>query len=697
MVLIFILVSCLAACIAGEAEAATEMTTIKLNGDSISLNGAGATVDGNTLTITSAGTYTISGVLNNGQIKVDTQDAETVKLVLDGMDISSSSRSPIYIANAEKTVIALAAGTKNTVTDGSSYSTPDTGSGEPDAAIFSKDDLTINGDGTLTVNANYNDGISSNDDLKITGGSITVNAVNDGIKGRDSVVVKGGSTTIRADGDGIQSSNDEDSTKGYVSIEDGIISLVTEADGIQAETSLTISGGQVTITSGGGSSSGGGSTKNQWGSPGVTSNVASTETASAKGLKAGVALTITGGTIRIDSSDDSIHSDGSVAISGGTVDAASGDDAIHAESTVRITGGDIRITKSYEGIEGADITIDDGTIHLVATDDGINAASGSGVTQTSGKQAGGQPGPGQPGQGTFETSGNNTLHINGGYIVVNAGGDGLDINGPITMTGGVVLVNGPTNDGNGAIDYTGSFKITGGRLIAAGSSGMAMAPDTSSTQYSVMVTYPSTQQAGTMAHVQTKHGEDILTFVPAKSFQSVVFSLPELAPGTDYIVYSGGSSTGTATDGLYSGGTYTPGTQVTNFTISTMVTNAGSRAANSPGAMRGNTTNGIPGDRTGGMPNQMNGTPFGGLTGRTTSSMLGNFASSITSGTKTGFLGNLTRSETTWMQNRILSNGTGGHVTQMKTSIPLVGTGTPRVQAVTVTRWKTNGLPYTIV
>jgi hypothetical protein len=152
----------------------------------------------------------------------------------------------------------------------------------------------------------------------------------------------------------------------------------------------------------------------------------------------------------------------------------------------------------------------------------------------------------------------------------------MDINGPIDMTGGVVIVNGPTFHGNGPLDYYGAFEITGGFLVAVGSSGMAQAPSTSSTQYSVMHTFPSPQAAGTMIHIETKDGEEILTFVPTKAYQSVVLSSPKLKNGSTYKVYSGGSSTGTVTDGLYSGGTYTVGAQVTSFTISSMVTGAGS-------------------------------------------------------------------------------------------------------------------------
>jgi hypothetical protein len=552
----------------------SDMSYIKLEGDSITFEGSGATVNGNTITITSAGMYSISGTLNDGQIIVDTQDAETVALILNGADITYSTSAPIYVSNAEKTVITLADGTENYVTDGASYIFEDA-EDEPNAAIFSKDDLTINGNGSLTVYANYNNGIASKDDLKITGGSITVTAVNDGIKGRDSIAVKDGTITINAGSDGMQANNDIDAEKGYVAIESGTLDITAGLDGIQAETSLLVSGGDIAITSGGGSiessSSGGG-----FGVRGMGGNPNKTDE-SAKGLKAGVDLTITGGEIQISSLDDALHSNVRITINGGDILLASGDDGVHADDVLTINGGALNITQSYEGLESVIITINDGNIRVVASDDGINASSGNG-----GAAASGMPGRGP---GIFE-SGDNYLYVNGGYIAIDAMGDGMDINGPIDMTGGVVIVNGPTANNNGALDYAGAFNITGGFIVAVGSSGMAQAPSTSSTQYSVMHTFPSPQVAGTMVHIETKDGEEILTFVPTKAYQSVVLSSPKLENGSTYIVYSGGSSTGTVTDGLYSGGTYTAGTQVTSLTISSMVTGAGSGGF--PGGPGGN-------------------------------------------------------------------------------------------------------------
>jgi len=624
-----------------EAETATESTEIiyiNLQGDSITLDGTGAIVDGSTITITSAGTYSISGSLNDGQITVDTTDTENVNIILNGVDIFCSTSAPIYILSAEKTLINLADGTSNSLTDGKSYILPDAGSDEPNAAIFSNDDLAIKGSGTLTVDANYNDGITSKDDLKITGGSITVTAVNDGIRGRDSVEIKGGSVAVNAAGDGIQSNNDEETDKGYISIEDGTINIVAGTDGIQAETSLRISGGDITVSSGSGSSSV--STQNTWGNRGMATTTES-DTDSTKGLKAGVAVIVTGGILNINSSDDAIHSNDSITISGGDIALASGDDAIHADSTLEINGGDITISRCYEGLDSSAITINGGGIHLVASDDGVNA-----VTKGAGSDA-----MGRPGQNTFVSTGVNSFSINGGYLVVNAGGDGLDINGPITMTAGTVIINGPTNDGNGPVDYSGSFAITGGEFIAVGSSGMAMAPSTSSTQCSVMLTYSASQQAGTMVHIETADNEEILSFKPVKAYQSVVFSSPKLAQGSEYIVYSGGSSSGISEDGFYSGGTYTPGTEVASFTISGVVTRVGSSNGQMPGNMQGNRTGTMPGAMAGNRTNTLPGNSPGGMNSFTPGTMTSN---------RTGYTpGNAAASMNSYTQGYTIRSRTG--------------------------------------
>lgn len=514
-------------------ETSTDMATITLAGDSVNVEGDGVSVNGSIVTISAGGTYSISGVLNDGQIVVDSQDAGTVNLRLNGVDITNHTSAPIYVSNAEKTVITLADGTENVVTDGASYVFTDAETDEPNAAIFSNDDLTINGSGSLTVNANYNNGIDSDDDLKITGGTVTVNAVNDGIKGRDSLAVLDGYITVNAGGDGLQANNDEDAEKGVVSIEGGVLNIVAALDGIQAETQLSVSGGTINVTSGEGSSS---STAD-----------------SAKGLKASVALTIAGGTITVDAADDGLHSNSSITISGGDIVVASADDAVHSDDTLVINSGNLTITQSYEGLESDIIVINDGIIHLAASDDGINVTSGDvsvGESAAAGKY--------------FE--------INGGTIIVNAGGDGLDSNGSGTMNGGVVIVSGPTDSRNGSIDVNGTLVINGGFLAATGSAGMAQNASADSTQYTVLETLSSVQAAGTLIHIESETGDEILTLSPAKAYQTIVISSPELENGATYNVYVGGSATGTESDGLYVDGTYTPGTQASSFTIASIIT-----------------------------------------------------------------------------------------------------------------------------
>lgn len=531
----------------------SDVTTIKLAGDAIAVDGSGASVDGTVVTITAAGTYSISGVLNDGQIVVDTADAETVKLVLDGVDVTSLSSAPIYVKNAEKTVISLADGTVNFVSDGDSYVFEDSASDEPNAAIFSHDDLTINGDGALTVTGNYNDGITSKDDLKITAGNVTVQAVNDGIEGRDSIAVLDGTITVNAGGDGLQASNDEDPEEGYIVIEGGTLNITAGGDGVQAETRLLVSGGDMTIVSGSDSNS-----------------VVSVD--SAKGLKAGVDITVNDGIINIEATDDAVHSNDSITINGGDLTLATSDDGVHADTALTINGGDVNITASYEGLESAVITINDGTIHIVASDDGINAVSASGDgTMMEG--------------GPMETiSAGYYVEINGGYLYVDAGGDGLDSNGTGTLNDGLVIVNGPTNNGNGALDVGGNLVVNGGFLVAVGSAGMAQSPSAASKQYSALIDMQGTLQAGSIVHIESEDGEEILTFASAKAYQTVVISSPEMENGATYLVYAGGQATGTVTDGLYTDGTYSAGTQVSSFTIASIVTGE-STGMGGPGGM----------------------------------------------------------------------------------------------------------------
>ncbi|RTQ95780.1 carbohydrate-binding domain-containing protein [Lysinibacillus telephonicus] len=589
-------------------------TSIKLNGDSATYEGdGGVVIDGSTITIRTSGVYEISGKLNDGQIHVNAEDEETVQLILNGVEINSSTYAPIYIENAEKTIVSLEEGTKNVLTDGEKYVYENSDDDEPNAALFSKDNLTINGSGTLIVNGNYNNGIASKDELRITGGTIQIDAVDDGLMGRDLVAVKDGNITIKAGGDGIKSTNDKDSSKALIAIEGGKFDIESANDGIQAETSLLIADGEFAITSGGGSpetietnennrmAPPGGMPSSEMTPPAEadlnaaatspetqteTETAAETEevTGSTKGLKASVEVAIGGGSFTIDSLDDAVHSNNSITITGGDLKVATGDDGIHADTSILTKGGSINVTKSYEGIESKTITIADGEIHVNAVDDGINVGGGN---DSSGRDF-----------AATENTEENLLSINGGFVYVNATGDGLDSNGSISMTDGTVIVNGPTNNNNGSLDYDQNFEISGGLLIASGSSGMAMATSEESTQNTIMMTYPETQTAGTLLHLEDSEGNTVITFAPDKDYQSVVISSPLLTKDASYTLYSGGTATGSESNGLFSDGDYQGGTSVVDFTVSDTVTwlnetgvteaNTGHGGMGGPGGAGGN-------------------------------------------------------------------------------------------------------------
>lgn len=571
-------------------------TYIKLSDKNTTVDGSGVKVDGNIITINTAGTYSISGRLSDGQIIVNTDKEKKTYILLDGVDITCKNSSPIQILSSEKTVFALGEKSENKITDGESY---DESENNPDAAIFSKEDLTFIGNGSLEVNANYDKGIVSKDDLMIESGKISVKSVADGIKGKDSVIVRGGTLTIDSGGDGIQAYNAEEGDKGYVSLEGGTIKITADQDGVQAETNLLIAGGNLEISTGGGSANS--SNKDGWGQwggqqpvrPGEpTQNNTSTEntedSTSAKAIKASSIIQLDDGKINIDSSDDSIHSNDKLVINNGEIEISSGDDGLHADAELEINGGTLNITKSYEGIEGTDITINDGNIHVVASDDGINAAGGVDGSSTNGR----------PGQNGMQSTTSGIASINGGYLVIDAGGDGLDANGNFTMTGGTVIVNGPTNGGNGSLDYDGEFNMNGGTLIAAGSLGMVQTPSSSSKLNTINVSLTS-QESNTLIRVESEDGDDVVTFAPTKTYSSVVICTPNIKSNETYKVYIGGACSGEEKDGLYSGGSYTKGSEIGSSKISGVITNITQDGASSndnrtqPGGGGGGRGNGM--------------------------------------------------------------------------------------------------------
>lgn len=483
--------------------------SITLSGSTAQSNGSGVSINNATVTISKEGCYLISGELEDGQIIVDAGDSDKVQLVLDKASIHCSTGSAILVRNADKVKVTLAADSENELSDGTEYQTDDD---NPDAALFSKDDLVINGSGSLTVQGNYKHGIAGNDDLVITGGRLTVNSLSHALRDKDSVAILDGTFVLTSQKDGIQASNTEDSTKGWVQSDGGNFTIQSSGDGIQAETNLSIYDGSFTITSGGGAVNGADHTENRGGgfgrpggnrpdsangqtSPEMSSQPAecgqtpsempsqpaegeqsssgnesdyselifdpddfddtstddSDTTVSTKGIKAGNALLIQQGTFVIDSADDAIHSNYSVTIDGGSFQLSSGDDGIHAEAYLNINGGTTTIAESYEGLEAAQIHISGGTTQVFSSDDGLNATGGSSFELVDGLLV------------LKDISSSDTEQTFGGR----GGMFEVEDNCDITISGGNLTVT--TSNGDG-IDSNGSLNVSGGTVLVFGSS-----------------------------------------------------------------------------------------------------------------------------------------------------------------------------------------------------------------------------------
>ncbi|MEE6272480.1 carbohydrate-binding domain-containing protein [Georgenia sp. MJ206] len=505
---------------------AAEEVSIELADGASTSSGDGVTIIGDTVTISAPGTYRLSGALSDGQVVVSSTGDGVVRLVLDGVDLTSSTTSPLAFVEADEAVVVLADGSENQLADAAR--TLEDGSDEPDAGLYSTADLTITGEGSLDVLGSTNDGIASSDGLVIDSGSITVDAVDDGIRGKDYLVVHGGDISVTAQGDGLKADNDEDATAGYVAVLGGTVTTEAGADGLDAATDVVVGGGTVDVTSGGGSTA-----------------ALSTDD-SAKGLKANVSVVIDGGAVTVDAADDAVHSDQDVTIAGGELVLASGDDGLHAEEELTVSAGTVSVTGSYEALEAATISIAGGDVTLVASDDGINGAGGDGT-------AAGMPmEQAQAGAASTEYS----VTITGGTVTIDAGGDGLDSNGTVDMSGGTVVVSGPTESMNGALDVDGELTTSGGVLLAVGSPGMAMAPSSDSPQASVLATF-DTQAAGTVVQVVSAEGDVVAAFESGKSFGSLVLSSPEVVVGETYDVVVGGATAGTATAELHDDGDLT--------------------------------------------------------------------------------------------------------------------------------------------
>ena len=518
--------------------------SIYLNGDTATASSDSVQISGSTVTITENATHIISGTLNDGMIIVNADETAKLQLVLNGVNINSETSSPIYILEADKVFITLAAGTENTLSNGGTFNAID--ENNIDAVIFSKQDLTLNGSGTLTVTSPAGHGIVSKDDLVITGGTYNVTSASHGLDANDSVRIANASVTVDAGKDGIHAENTDDAALGFIYISSGNINVEAEGDGIAAGAYMQIADGTIRLLTGGGSENGSKTSSDSYGGfmgggnrPGHSSSSSTADDSgtSMKGLKAGNSILISGGTVTVDSADDAIHSDVSVTINGGTFEIASGDDGVHAEDTLIITACSMNISESYEGLEAQEIYVKGGTIVLNSSDDGLNASGG---TDSSG-MTGGRDGM-FGGGGGMSSSSDGVIEVSGGNLTVYASGDGLDANGTLTISGGFVYVANPKSGDTSVLDSDVSPVITGGTFISTGSTTMMAQSFASSSAQGVIACTTGTQSAGSTVTVTDSDGNTVISYEAEYSFVLVIISSPDIVKGDTYTLTVGSTS-----------------------------------------------------------------------------------------------------------------------------------------------------------
>ena len=500
-------------------------TRIELKGDTASVRGGGAYAYDGDVVIAQAGRYVLSGALTDGSVIVSADGTAKVWIKLDGADISCSDDACIRVDQADKVFLTLAAGSENSLTSGSEY-TEEAVSDKRGGAVFSHDDLTVNGSGSLRVAAGFKHGFDVNDELVITGGAITIDAPQDGLHANDSLRIENAALKIRAGDEGlclqnpgtrlVISSGSFDirsvgagvKCAGDLLVENGALNVESDGDAIHCEGSAQITGGAFSLN------------------------------AADEGVRCEGELLIQGGAFSLRTESDAIHCAGTVTIEGGTFALSSGDDGIHSDTSVVIRDGSILIDKCYEGVEAKTIEIAGGEIEICPTDDGLNANGGS---------FGFGP-PGMMGQEQSDTEEEACwIRISGGSVtVVNKtarDADGLDSNGDILISGGVLRVSLDGSGSNNAIDFGsesgGVCEISGGEIVACGGSVMAEAVSESSTQCAVMYNLGTPAPAGTTVRLLDMDGKELLSYTAPCSFTSVTLSSPGLKLGQSYVVAVG--------------------------------------------------------------------------------------------------------------------------------------------------------------
>ena len=517
----------------------------------------GVTVEDGTLTITKAGTYKLSGEYQ-GQIKVETADSDAVRLVLDNANITNSSGAALNVVNADEVILYSASGTTNTISDGADYTA--TGEDDPDAVVYSKADLTIAGEGTLKVNGNHEDGIHTSDGLVIASGTLEVNAANTGIKGKDYVDILGGTINVTAQQDGIKSTNDTDEGKGWTRLSNGTVTVNAGDDGFKASRVVEISGGSLTVEQ------------------------------SDEGIEAQY-INVSGGDVNVTSADDGMNASLKTSNSESTDSSANTSDTANQQQNNQqqgsLPGGQQSGTSNQQqqgtgqppAMSG---TSQDGTSQNEASGTaqqqnntqnqgnqnmgqppampGGNAQDGTSQNGTTGT---GQQGMGQPPQGGMPGGGGGTfevidaaINVSGGHVTVNAEGDGIDSNGVTTLSGGTLIVNGPSQGGNAALDTNGDLLLNGATVLSGSTADMFEAPSTNSTSGYLKLTNSSGFEQGSTVQVADSSGKVVANYKVTKSnVQLVLVSSSSIVKGQSYTAYTTTSAVDSNAASLASGAT----------------------------------------------------------------------------------------------------------------------------------------------
>lgn len=475
----------------------------------------GVTVEDGTLTITKAGTYKLSGEYQ-GQIKVETADSDAVRLVLDNANITNSSGAALNVVNADEVILYSASGTTNTISDGADYTA--TGEDDPDAVVYSKADMTIAGEGTLKVNGNHEDGIHTSDGLVIASGTLEVNAANTGIKGKDYVDILGGTINVTAQQDGIKSTNDTDEGKGWTRLSNGTVTVNAGDDGFKASRVVEISGGSLTVDQ------------------------------SDEGIEAQY-INVSGGDVNVTSADDGMNASLKTSDSESTDSSANTSDTANQQQNSQQQGslpGGQQSGTSNQQQQGT------GQPPAMPGGNAQDGTSQNGTTGTGQPPQGGMPGGGG---GTFEVI-DAAINVSGGHVTVNAEGDGIDSNGVTTLSGGTLIVNGPSQGGNAALDTNGDLLLNGATVLSGSTADMFEAPSTNSTSGYLKLTNSSGFEQGSTVQVADSSGKVVANYKVTKSnVQLVLVSSSSIVKGQSYTAYTTTSAVDSNATSLASGAT----------------------------------------------------------------------------------------------------------------------------------------------